>query len=71
MTSPDSGEAEVPQEAAKGILARWRERFTSEPTGSDPLKLAKSIAVIVGAYLLVAGGLGMYWSSTPDSFEVR
>ena len=42
-----------------------------DSTSSDPRTLGKWGGLIAGTYLFIAAGLGMYWSGTPDHFDVR
>lgn len=49
-------------------LADWRDGLIDLLPDTGPVKWA--IAVVI-AYLLVAIGMGMYWSLTPDHFDPR
>ena len=53
------------------VFQRWLGRIKPDPTNSDPRKLGKWGGIILGAYLTIAVIVGMYWSGTPDHFDVR
>ena len=54
-----------------GLISGWLSRIKPDSDSSDPLKLAKWGGWIVAVYLLVTAVVGIYWSSTPDHFDVR
>lgn len=66
---PQSDQA--PAQEAGGFARRWLARMKPDPTSSDPRTLGKWGGLIAGTYLFIAAGLGMYWSGTPDHFDVR
>ena len=65
-------DTETPSEVRAGSRwSQWLARLKPDAAGSDPRKLGKWSGVIIGIYLLVTTGLGIYWSGTPDHFDVR
>ena len=54
-----------------GFFRRWMGKLTPDSGSSDPRKLGKWGGITAGAYLLIAAAVGVYWSSTPDHFDVR
>lgn len=67
--NPQSDHA--PAKQAGGFARQWLARLKPDPSSSDPRTLGKWGGLIAGTYLLIAAGLGMYWSGTPDHFNVR
>ena len=61
----------TPTESAAGFFQRWLSQLKPDPTSSDPRKLGKWGGIVLGAYLAIALVVGMYWSRTPDHFDVR
>ena len=55
-------------QAVKERLALWREERVDSTGGS---KLVKIGFVMVPVYLLLAVGVGVYWSMTPAQFPVQ
>mgnify|MGYP001263232198 CR=1 FL=1 len=58
-------------ERQHGFLRRWMGGLRPHPGSSDPRKLGKWGGIVAGAYLLIATVVGIYWSSTPEHFDVR
>ena len=65
----------TPEETAidnsPGVFRRLLGRIKPDPANSDPRKLGKWGGIILVAYLTSAVIVGMYWSGTPDHFDVR
>ena len=61
----------TPTESSAGFFQRWLVRLKPDPASSDPRKLGKWGGIVLGAYLVIALVVGMYWSRTPDHFDVR
>ena len=58
-------------ERQPAFLRRWMGELTPDPGSSDPRKLGKWGGIVAGAYLVIAAAVGVYWSSTPEHFDVR
>ena len=58
-------------ESGGGLISGWLSRIKPDSRSSDPLKFAKWGGWVVAVYLLVTTVVGIYWSSTPDHFDVR
>jgi len=58
-------------ESGGGLISGWLSRIKPDSDSSDPLKFAKWGGWVVAVYLLVTAVVGIYWSSTPDHFDVR
>ena len=61
----------TPTESSAGFFQRWLSQLKPDPASSDPRKLGKWGGIVLGAYLAIALVVGMYWSRTPDHFDVR
>ena len=61
----------APPERQPGFFRRWMDGLKPDPGSSDPRKLGKWGGIVAGAYLLIAAAVGVYWSSTPEHFDVR
>ena len=71
MTDQDSQSASAAEAPAGGFFNRLRARLQPDPGSSDPMKLGKWFGVLVALYLVLTTIVGIYWSSTPDHFDVR
>ena len=69
--SDETQTTEPPTENAAGFLRRWLGRLKPDSASSDPRKLGKWGGVVLGVYLAITLIAGMYWSRTPDHFDVR
>ena len=58
-------------ERQPAFLRRWMGGLAPDPGSSDPRKLGKWGGIVTGAYLVIAAAVGVYWSSTPEHFDVR
>ena len=67
---PANDEAAISSPVAEGA-GRWWKRFTPKHSDSDPRTLGKWIGVLTAIYVLLSTGFGIYWSQTPDRFDVR
>lgn len=66
----------MPVSKLKAWWVRWRRRWHDKlaDTREDVSRWgwgARLAAIAVGAYLLLTLGLGIYWSQTPEMFDVR
>ena len=71
MTDDPSADNVSSPSPASGESGRWWTRFRPVASDSDPRTLGKWITAFASLYGLVTIGLGMYWSQTPDPFDVR
>ena len=71
MTDDPSADNVTGPSPASGESDRWWTRFRPGASDSDPRTLGKWIAALASLYGLVTIGLGIYWSQTPDTFDVR
>lgn len=71
MTDQDSQAASPNEPTAGGLFSRLRSRLQPHPDSSDPMKLGKWAGVLIGIYLVFTTIVGIYWSRTPDYFDVR
>ena len=53
------------------FLRGWIGGLRPDPGSSDPRKLGKWSSIVAVAYLLIVAAVGVYWSSTPEHFDVR
>lgn len=68
-SNPNNGSSSEPP--VTEVNTRWWQRFTPSHSDSDPRTLGKWVSVFAAIYGLLATGLGVYWSQTPDPFDVR
>ena len=54
-----------------GPLSALFRSLKPDGVSSDPRRLGRWIGALVALYLIIASGLGMYWSAEPDAFDVR
>ncbi len=71
MTDTHSAEEADIASGASSASKSWWQRLKPAASDSDPRTLGKWIAGVTAVYGLVSLGLGMYWSQTPDAFDVR
>ena len=71
MTDDPSADNVTGPSPASGESDRWWTRFRPGASDSDPRTLGKWIAALASLYGLVTIGLGVYWSQTPDTVDVR
>ena len=71
MTDQNSQSASSAEPPAGGFLNRLRARLQPHPDSSDPMKLGKWAGALISVYLVFTTIVGIYWSRTPDYFDVR
>ena len=65
---PDEADAASPAPASSN---GWWHRLRPSASDSDPRTLGKWLAGFAAVYGVVTIALGMYWSQTPEPFDVR
>ncbi len=64
-SDPDTPDSQL------SVIRRLLRTLSSDPNTSGPHKLGKWSGIVAGTYLVAATLTGVYWSSTPDHFDVR
>jgi hypothetical protein len=71
MTDTPSHDDATGASSAPTGSGRWWHRLTPTASDSDPRTFGKWLVVAAALYGVVTMGLGVYWSQTPDPFDVR
>ena len=71
MSNDDADTDRNPEGSGDRLISGWLSRIKPDSGSSDTLKFGKWVGLIIAVYLLVTSLVGIYWSITPDHFDVN